>query len=61
MPPVLCMLAVALLGATPIFAQSSNSGLEAADQVKAFYRFHFAHDMGFTSKGVKARASVAYA
>jgi len=40
-----------------VFAQSNTPNSALTDQVTAFYRFHFTHDMAFTREAVKTRAA----
>lgn len=47
-----CLIAV-MAAANPKSPKNSGPG----DVVKAFYKYHFAHDMAFTPDGVKQRAT----
>jgi hypothetical protein len=51
------LFAVILASLSSLFAQPSTPESAVADPVQGFYRFHFAHDMGFTPDSVKARSA----
>lgn len=53
----LWLFAVIVFGLSPLFAQPNGPNPVLVDQVTAFYRFHFAHDMRFTRATVKARSA----
>jgi hypothetical protein len=49
------LVAVGLTSLPSLSAQTTTNSA-VVEQVETFYRFHFAHDMGFTADAVKARA-----
>ena len=51
------MLCVALIAAAGAFAAAAKTADDPVAVVKAFYTFHFSHDMAFTEKGLAARAA----
>lgn len=53
----LCLLAVTVAGHSLLSAQSTAPNSAVTDQVTAFYRFHFSHEMGFARDAVKARTA----
>ena len=53
----LWLFTVTVCGLSSLFAQPNAPNPVVVDQVTAFYRFHFAHDMGFTRETVKARSA----
>ena len=54
---LLCTSTFVLFAASVVLSQSRPSPVAAAEQVQAFYRFHFEHDMGFSPEGVRARSA----